>query len=912
MKFIRQFGWFMMFSYFGAMHGFGGIDLTDFIEDTNANTNLWDVSATIADANGRKFSADGQSIVSFVYPGAVVKISLSAKNVNFKKDGAASYLLLEGRKSEQLDWDELHRLRFANGSATNETVNLSRSDNYRQFKITFLKGAGTMRVGSFEATVRSDGEVVVPGGLDAVRITSSSFCAKWQSEERVDGFIFNCWREDMTPWSGDVKWVENFDKCVNGGNSPKAITSGMFDDYTDLTGWSGDLIYASAQANGAIQIGKSTDGVGWLISPELRGAVESELVLRARSFAESDLEMPVYIIRGDVTNMVASFALKTTFADYNCTLPEILDGDRLAFRSFAEKSKRRVSVDSVSIVGNFRPSQPAISPVIADAAVEYSESPSYEVGGLTPGKIYGFNVRAVSGAVESANSGTFNLSTLMEEIEEEENEWSGGIASGITSTSFKLDWEPVPGASEYRVSVWTNLLEGASQGNATWEETFSRAMQSTSSSPRAINDSDRFNEDYSDNDGWIVASNIYPSAIVGSVRLGNTSNPGELKSPFMALTQGSAISLSMKRHSADEGLMFCPYVEVDGNLKQIGEPVEVGLEFKSYKWPILESFESCRLVLRSVYGKSSYRTIVDSIEVVEGYSAGMSVPDYFLEAIAVNGESYNVDSLTAETWHYSVEALDPAGKVICSATNTVDLADIPPCPVLNAVELASLVKIGGMRCYEENFDSFADVFDTNESDWINGVTVPYWQSYYGSAAIEVIKRNAGSGTAKGLYAFRGSNEDIETYSLGTLTSSKAERFVYGLCFKNNTSATQRKTVVKYDGVQFGFRNTVAQELVCEYIVTNELVSIASGGNWQRIDELLYSTPEDSSSGLKGGTDLPITTVLSAELSGIAIPQDAYFMVRWRREAGTNSAAIGIDNISVSFYGQARPLTIVVR
>jgi hypothetical protein len=462
------------------------------------------------------------------------------------------------------------------------------------------------------------------------------------------------------------------------------------------------------------------------------------------------------------------------------------------------------------------------------------------------------------------------------------------------------------------VSVWTNILEGVLQGNVIWSETFSRAMQSASPSPRAINDSEKFNEDYPDNMGWVTVSNVYPSSIAGTVRLGNTSNSGELKSPSLKLPAGSTISVCMKRQTADEGLMFCPFIEVGDTLKQIGSPMEVGNEFASCKWPVSEDIESCRLVLRSVFGKNSYRTIIDDIEIIEGYSDGTLVPDHLVEGAAVDGESYIVESLPSGIWHYCVDAVDSDGKVLCSATNTVDLTNPPVRPVLNAVELSSLRKTAGTRYYEENFSSLDNVFDSNQADWVNGVTIPYWQSHYGISPVEVIKRNAGSGTAKGLYAFYASDGDMETYSLGTLSSSTAEKFTYGLCFKNNTPVTQRKIVVKYDGIQFGFRNTTVQELVCEYLVTNELVSIVSDGDWKTCEELLYRTSKDSSSGLKGGVDSPVSTALSAELCEMKIPQDSYFMIRWRREPGTNSAAVGIDNLSVSFYGQARPLTIVVR
>ncbi|MBP3406658.1 MAG: hypothetical protein J6N18_11185, partial [Kiritimatiellae bacterium] len=128
------------------LSAWGGVVATDFIDDSNSNTNQWSLSGTVVDGSGRKFSNDGESITSPIYDGAVVSISVSAKNVGFRTEGASSALKIEAKALESELWTDIHQLVFANGSATNETISLSRSDNYRQFRLTFVKGTGTMRV----------------------------------------------------------------------------------------------------------------------------------------------------------------------------------------------------------------------------------------------------------------------------------------------------------------------------------------------------------------------------------------------------------------------------------------------------------------------------------------------------------------------------------------------------------------------------------------------------------------------------------------------------------------------------------------------------------------------------------------------------------------------------------------------
>ena len=49
------------------------------------------------------------------------------------------------------------------------------------------------------------------------------------------------------------------------------------------------------------------------------------------------------------------------------------------------------------------------------------------------------------------------------------------ISNNTTGTSFDASWNPVAGATGYRVYVWTNVVAGASAGNVVWQESFVNA-----------------------------------------------------------------------------------------------------------------------------------------------------------------------------------------------------------------------------------------------------------------------------------------------------------------------------------------------------------------------------------------------------------------------------------------------------
>ncbi|MBQ3096708.1 MAG: hypothetical protein IJC66_01030, partial [Kiritimatiellae bacterium] len=470
----------------------------------------------------------------------------------------------------------------------------------------------------------------------------------------------------------------------------------------------------------------------------------------------------------------------------------------------------------------------------------------------------------------------------------------------------------VHGAAGYRVSIWTNVLEGASVGNVIWQESFSKAMASLSTT--AISGSEKFNNDYADSSGWTIVSNVYPSVDVGTVRIGNTTKSGELVSPSMEAISDGTLRVRVRRQDSSDGAVFSVWKRSGDELSEIGEAQEIGDTFTECIWPLPEMGAGECLVFRSASGKTKRRTILDEIAIIEGYSAGIPAPDYAVSAVQVSETSYAVESLPPAVWMFAVEAVDGSGMVVAASTNTVDLVNPPPQPVLDAVVVSGIPRKGGERIWREDFSSFTNVFPTskNTAGWLNGTTLPHWQAYCGDNPVADVIRNHGAGTQKGLCVYWATNKVAETYSLGTMTTGTAEEYVYGLSFRNDTAFSVCKIAVMFDGMQFGFKNKETQELACEYLVTNELVSVAVDGDWRACDGLVYRTAKDNTSGLESGADLPVSTAIAAELSNVSVPRDSYFMLRWRRSAIANAAAMAIDNLSVTFTVQSRPLTIVVR
>jgi hypothetical protein len=366
--------------------------VTDFKSDQSSFQG-WDLTTTDKDdSHGRNFQDNNDYIESPLYDGDVISFSLSAKT--FGNDGSS--LVVSARKDKESQFEDVFTLSFANNAETNETVSVARSNHFRQFRLTFKKSKGTLRIGSFSVTCRADGEVAIPVDLAAKEIGNNSFVATWAVDENVDYFLVDCWWLLPSPWTGNVVWREGFDGISNEGSSAKKLTDEDFSRF-DHGGWSGEWIYAAPGSSGIVQIGKASDEIGYLRSPALPAMQNVELVVRASAYEwQPNLNMDIFCVRSAQTNNIATFELDKSFEDYHCLIPEIKEGDCLLFRSFTTGSQRKVLVDDIALISGFTEGLAMTNYVFSSKRVEYSPSPSLLIENLSENMQYDFSVRAVS------------------------------------------------------------------------------------------------------------------------------------------------------------------------------------------------------------------------------------------------------------------------------------------------------------------------------------------------------------------------------------------------------------------------------------------------------------------------------------------------------------------------------------
>lgn len=484
----------------------------------------------------------------------------------------------------------------------------------------------------------------------------------------------------------------------------------------------------------------------------------------------------------------------------------------------------------------------------------------------------------------------------------------GVSAVALSEESVEVSWSPVEGAASYLVTVWTNAVAGASDGQVAWSDGFTNAAAGAASTSAVT--TERFNDSYADVAGWECLACVYPSTSAGAVRIGGSdrAKAGSLLTPPLPAGDWH-LRLRAWRYGADDGTEM-PVMRVSGcETGLVGvlsfsaastEPEELTLAL-----PALA--EGDRLMLRSFTNRTP-RVVVDSVSLLSGYSAGMSTPVAVASASVAGAASCTVGGLPrGAVVHVGVAAVGDDGLqgVASDGGADADLSDPPPRAVLNAVPVSSLADLA----YAQDFEGLASA----GTSWLNGTTLPFWQAFRaeGGTATPVGKLSGSSGaaTAGGIYRLS-SDAYAHGCAIGAC-AAKGTGYAWGIAFTNDTAGRVSLTNLSFRAAQWGFGNTVAQGLRLSVLVTNELVDIACAGGWAEMDDLRFDAPFSDGA----ARDAPEGEELSSAVYGVTMQPGDVLALRWsfERPSGQagSSAMLGIDDVRAGFSRRERGLVISV-
>jgi len=233
------------------------------------------------------------------------------------------------------------------------------------------------------------------------------------------------------------------------------------------------------------------------------------------------------------------------------------------------------------------------------------------------------------------------------------------------------------------------------------------------------------------------------------------------------------------------------------------------------------------------------------------------------------------------------------------ATNGVSLSSFEATWITPSVMAVSASVVAGETGYVENFDALTNL--PTESVWENGVTLPYWQASNDGGSFDKIKVTYGAGNKSGgLYAFRGTNKNVRShFSLAAVaTSGKTHRM--GFAVANDTGFALTNFNISFTARQFTFtaKRTSPQSMTFEYLVTNEVASVAAEGAWSPVDDLKF----DAVASLEAGgpnSDLAfpcVATNMCHALSKVRLGKNDIFVLRWSVDGVASGDALGIDDV----------------
>lgn len=301
------------------------VEVADF--EAGTGTEVWTVS-------------DGV-YVSPAYGSPVDRIALS-----YSGDGGAASAEIRAKTPQGVETP----VATLSGASSAASFDFPESVDFRTFRVIAADG---WRLSTFAATLAATTLAAPDGVAVSNNTTGTSFDLRWNPVADATGYRVFVWTNaTATVAAGAEAWLESF------SNAPSTTSNTTFfkDAYTDsgATGWTFDKVYACT-IEGAVRIGNtSTQGV--LVSPALPRFVQSAPTLRIKAWrldAGDGESAPVSIVSGGATNEVARITLTTEAQTFEVALPELHEGDRLAFHSPTDKKSARMILDEVEILSDY-------------------------------------------------------------------------------------------------------------------------------------------------------------------------------------------------------------------------------------------------------------------------------------------------------------------------------------------------------------------------------------------------------------------------------------------------------------------------------------------------------------------------------------------------------------------------------
>ena len=475
------------------------------------------------------------------------------------------------------------------------------------------------------------------------------------------------------------------------------------------------------------------------------------------------------------------------------------------------------------------------------------------------------------------------------------------VAAVLTASSLEVAWDEVDGAAGYEVSVWTNVVTGASEGMVVWEDMLPGATNGASST---IMSETKFNNCFA-NVGWTRSEKAgYPTGEEGTIQIGITDTSGWLQTPPLAV-YGPGVAVRFRARVVDANSNPMIVERVSGSVTQHVGEVTLSTTTQDCFIPVPD-WQSGDCLRFNSPASGKRRTVIGAFAVISGYSEGTATPDVLRVVAAGGATSCAIAGLPESTIVY-VGVRTLADEGLSSDVSEGVKVDLSKVSVLNAVQMGTL----SGNVYLQNFDGLAGhTSSSEEKEFFNGVTVPFLQAWQDDNAASSITFYTGGNQSGARFMALATDVSSNVRAFGA-RGKQGTTMVWGISFTNDTDSAMTITNISYSSQQWGFVNSTNQALGLACLVTNRLdwiVNFADG--WSQCVETDAGVfGLGSTHGMPESTDVDYVPP-----GGIRIAPGEVMYLKWTlfSPSSGGSAAMAIDDLKVAFDVAAKPLLMIVR
>ena len=464
---------------------------------------------------------------------------------------------------------------------------------------------------------------------------------------------------------------------------------------------------------------------------------------------------------------------------------------------------------------------------------------------------------------------------------------TGLEATHVTTNGFTVTWNAVAGASEYLVTVVTNVVVPAREGEPLWCETFPRVTQSTSGeySMELLNA-------LTDWTHWNGTGIFFCTTTGHVVQVGNSSNRGMLATGPLGLEgEGRVLKFSAWRN---EGRNMPLEIVDDMGRTNLAIDVALGTTPEIYRVELPELSPGDGFVFHSTTNAQRGRVYLGEMRVLADDEPERTNAVTVVENQSTTDLSMSFGGLLPTVTYVQVAA------VVAGTTNVSDVLAVDMSNPLSGVWRVSQF-VGNVK--DELCGWATNV--TQRTSWENGETVQGFHAFMNGEEITAIGLDSGRATAAGLYASSTNIEKFSAHSLSLLASGERE-VVLELRIVNDSPT--RKTVsgamIDFTAHQWTFPESDVRTLAAEWAVTD-------GTGWPREGDWHSGTNFNSVAELEEGK-VHRAASQTIRTGRITVPVGGRLCFRWRAAKATGSPMFGVSDVRVRLESLKDPSFVIFR